>query len=329
MDIKKLLIADIHLHLDGSLSSHAVIKIAKKENIVLPTYVETELDKYLMVDENCASLNEYLTKFDVPNLVLQTKYGLKTAYLDLLKRESEAGLKYVEIRMAPQLSTQKGLSQEEVVKTLIGAKIEGEKLYKIKSNLILCLMRGANESVNLETINAARKYLGKGVVALDLAGAEALFPNELYFSLFKLAKEHNIPFVIHAGEASGANSVKTALEMGASRIGHGIHSIDDEKVIQMLVEKQIPLEICPKSNLDTKTISSFEQLPIKKFMEKGIKVTLNTDDMAVSNTTLENEYNILSNIGFSYEQLKQISLNTIDAAFLSEKEKAELKSYLK
>ena len=145
----------------------------------------------------------------------------------------------------------------------------------------------------------------------------------------ELAKEQNIPFVIHAGEASGANSVKTALEMGASRIGHGIHSIDDEKVIQMLVEKQIPLEICPKSNLDTKTISSFEQLPIKKFMEKGIKVTLNTDDMAVSNTTLENEYNILSNIGFSYEQLKQISLNTIDAAFLSEKEKEELKSYLK
>ena len=97
----------------------------------------------------------------------------------------------------------------------------------------------------------------------------------------------------------------------------------------MLVKKQIPLEICPKSNLDTKTISSFEQLPIKKFLEKGIKVTLNTDDMAVSNTTLENEYNILFSIGFSYEQLKQISLNTIDAAFLSEKEKEELKSYLK
>ena len=153
--------------------------------------------------------------------------------------------------------------------------------------------------------------------------------NERKQQMFELAKEYNIPFVIHAGEASGANSVKTALEMGASRIGHGIHSIDDEKVIQMLVEKQIPLEICPKSNLDTKTISSFEQLPIKKFMEKGIKVTLNTDDMAVSNTTLENEYNILSNIGFSYEQLKQISLNTIDAAFLSEKEKEELKSYLK
>ena len=166
MDIKKLLIADIHLHLDGSLSSHAVIEIAKKENIVLPTYVEKELDKYLMVDENCASLNEYLTKFDVPNLVLQTKYGLKTAYLDLLKRESEAGLKYVEIRMAPQLSTQKGLSQEEVVKTLIDAKIEGEKLYKIKSNLILCLMRGATESLNLETITVARKYIGKGVVSL-------------------------------------------------------------------------------------------------------------------------------------------------------------------
>ena len=220
---------------------------------------------------------------------------------------------------------------EYIVKEISSYNLKKPTLYDkyLNKNLILCLMRGANESLNLETINVARKYLGKGVVALDLAGAEALFPNELYFSLFKLAKEQNIPFVIHAGEASGANSVKTALEMGASRIGHGIHSIDDEKVIQMLIEKQIPLEICPKSNLDTKTISSFEQLPIKKFMEKGIKVTLNTDDMAVSNTTLENEYNILSNIGFSYEQLKQISLNTIDAAFLSEKEKEELKSYLK
>ena len=329
MNYKKYALCDLHLHLDGSLSSETIIEVAKEENIELPTYDKEELRKYLEVPENCKSLNEYLERFDIPNRVLQSKNGLYKCMLDLLKREADAGLKYVEVRMAPQLSTAIGLNQDEVVKTIIDASNEAKDKFGIKSNLILCLMRNQNNMmVNLKTIEVARKYLNKGVCAIDLAGAEALFPNENFAALFELARNLEIPFTIHAGEAAGASSVKSAILMGASRIGHGVHSIEDESVVKMLVDKKIPLEICPKSNLDTKTVLKLEDLPIREFLKKGVIVTLNTDDMTVSNTNLQNEYSLLASIGYTEDELKILSTNTIKSAFLSDKEKEELLSYL-
>ena len=324
MDYKKYAIVDLHLHLDGSLSAKAIIGVARKEGIELPTEKEEELNKFLMVPENCQSLNEYLERFDLPNLVLQSKFGLETCTLDLLERLADDGLKYVEIRMAPQLSTAKGLSQDEVVETLIKTLGKAEN-FGISSNLILCMMRGDNTTEkNLETIAVAKKYLGRGVVAMDLAGAEGLFPNEMFEDEFNLINKLNIPLTIHAGEASGANSVKSALKYGAIRIGHGIHSIEDESVLKQLKDKNIFLEVCPKSNLDTKTISKFEDLPLSEFINRGIKVTINTDDMTVSNTTLKQEYETLWKLGFKEKDLKQFAKNSIEASFASD----ALKYYL-
>lgn len=324
MDYKKYAIVDLHLHLDGSLSSKAIIEVANKEGISLPTFDERELDKYLMVPENCQSLNEYLERFSLPNLVLQTKEGLEICTLDLLGRLAKDGLKYVEIRMAPQLSTDKGLSQEEVVETLIQTCKIAEKS-RIFSNLILCMMRGNDtKEKNLETIKVAKKFLGKGVVAMDLAGAEGLFPNEMFEEEFKLINTLNIPLTIHAGEASGANSVASALKYGAVRIGHGIHSVEDESVLEELKSKNIFLEVCPKSNLDTKTISKYEDLPLRTFINKGIKVSINTDDMTVSNTTLKQEYETLAKMGFNEKELREFAKNSIEASFASK----EIKDYL-
>lgn len=329
MNYEKYALIELHLHLDGSLSPEIIIEIAKEEKLKLPSYEPNELRKYLEVPENCQSLNEYLTRFDIPNLVLQTKNGLRKCLLDLLKREANDGLKYVEIRMAPQLSTAKGLSQEEVVQELIKAKEEAQKLYGIKSNLILCLMRGNNNNVaNLETVKIASKYLHRGVVALDLAGAEALFPNLMFADMFLLANNLEIPFTLHAGEAAGADSVRSAISYGAKRIGHGINSIHDEQLMKYLADKKIPLEICPKSNLDTKTIKSFNELPIKEFLNRGIMVTINTDDMTVSNTNLKNEYKIMTKIGLTDKQMRQIAINSINSAFINEAEKKELLMFL-
>lgn len=324
MDYKKYAIVDLHLHLDGSLSSKAIIEVAKKEGISLPTFDEQELNKYLMVPKNCQSLNEYLERFSLPNLVLQTKEGLEICTLDLLERLAKDGLKYVEIRMAPQLSTDKGLSQEEVVETLIKTCKIAEKSC-IFSNLILCMMRGNDtKEKNFETIKVAKKFLGKGVVAMDLAGAEGLFPNEMFDEEFKLINELNIPLIIHAGEASGANSVASALKYSAVRIGHGIHSVEDESVLEELKTKNIFLEVCPKSNLDTKTISNYEDLPLRTFIDKGIKVSINTDNMTVSNTTLKQEYETLAIMGFNEKELREFAKNSIEASFASE----EIKDYL-
>ena len=329
MDYKKYAIVDLHLHLDGSLSAKAILKVAKLEGINLPADNEEDLNKFLMVPENCKSLNEYLERFALPNLVLRSKQGLEICTLDLLERLAADGLKYVEIRMAPQLSTNKGLSQEEVVKTLIETCKKSEK-YHIFSNLILCMMRGNDtKEKNIETINVAKKFLGKGVVAMDLAGAEGLFPNEMFNEEFKLINKLNIPLTIHAGEAAGANSVKSALKFGASRIGHGIHSIEDESVLKELKEKCICLEVCPKSNLDTKTISKYDDLPLRQFINKGIKVSINTDDMTVSNTTLKQEYETLVKMGFNEKDLYWFAENSINASFADAKTKEYLLDFMK
>ena len=329
MDYKKYAIVDLHLHLDGSLSAEAILDVARREGIELPANNVVNLNKFLIVPENCQSLNEYLERFSLPNLVLQTKKGLEICTLDLLERLAKDGLKYVEIRMAPQLSTDKGLSQEKVVKTLIKTCKKARKFH-IFSNLILCMMRGNDtKEKNLETIEVAKKFLGKGVVAMDLAGAEGLFPNEMFEEEFKLIKENNIPLTIHAGEASGSNSVKSALDFGAIRIGHGIHSIEDENVLEELKNKDVCLEVCPKSNLDTKTISKYDDLPLRQFIEKGIKVSINTDDMTVSNTTLKQEYETLVKMGFNEKDLHDFAENSINASFADEKTKEYLRNLIK
>ena len=231
--------------------------------------------------------------------------------------------------MAPQLSTIKGLSQEDVIKVLIKTLDEAEQKYGIKSNLIVCMMRGNDtHEKNIETIELAKKYKGTKVVAVDIAGAEALFPNEMFDLEFALVKKHGLNLTIHAGEASGPKSVKSALEFGANRIGHGIHSIDDEKVCELLKKLEICLEICPKSNLDTKAISRYEDLPLRPFMKRGIKFSINTDDMTVSNTTLKKEYETLMKLGFNEKELQSFALNTIEASFADNKTKQYLKSFI-
>ena len=329
MKFEKYAIADIHLHLDGSLSPKAIIDVAKKEGTKLPTYDEKELVQYLSVPENCPSLNEYLKLFDLPNLAVQTKFCLNYCTLDLLKRLSDDGVKYCEIRMAPQLSTNKGLSQEEVVKTLIETLIEGEKKYGIKANLIVCMMRGDNnKEKNLETIEIAKKYKGQKIVAIDLAGAEAIFPNEMFDLEFALIQKYGLNVTIHSGEARGAESVKSAIKFGADRIGHGIHAITDKKLCELIKKLGICLEICPKSNLDTKAVNSYEELPIKAFLKQGIRFSINSDNMTVSNTSVKKEFETLSKLGLNEKELQLIAMNTIEALFCDNETKEYLKKFI-
>ena len=326
---EKYAIADIHLHLDGSLSAKAIIDVAKKEGTKLPTYNEDELVQYLEVPENCESLNEYLKRFDLPNLVLQTEYGIRHCTLDLLKRLADDGVKYAEIRMAPQLSTAKGLTQEQVITVLIQTLKDGEKEFGIRSNLIVCMMRGNDlKEKNIETIELANKYRNDKVVAIDLAGAEAIFPNEMFDYEFALINKYDLNLTIHAGEASGAQSVESALQFGADKIGHGIHAIEDKNVCELLKKLGICLEICPKSNLDTKAITSYDELPIRQFIDMGIKVSINSDDMTVSNTSVKKEYETLSNLGFNEKELQHFALNTIEASFADKDTKEYLKKFI-
>ena len=308
----------LHLHLDGSLDVNTVKKLMEI-NGIKNNYAEKELIEKLMVREENEDLNEYLSKFDFPISLLQKKEAIEYAMYSLKERLKKDGLIYAEIRFAPQFFTAGGLSQEEAVK----AVISGNNKSDLKTNIILCLMRGnKNKEANLETIQIAKKYYNKGICAVDLAGAEGLYPTETFKHEFELVKEYGIPFTIHAGEASGAESVKSAINFGAFRIGHGVNSFKNDEVLNLALTNHITYEVCPKSNLDTKAITSVLDYNLRELLAKDVYITINTDNLSVSNTNISNEFNLLNNAyNLTNEEFKQLLKNSVKAAFISNDEK--------
>lgn len=313
---------DIHLHLDGSMSVEMIRELARIQNMPL-SYTDEELTDILQVSDGCSDLNEYLEKFPFPLLFLQTKEGLSKSVELLCEELYECGVIYAEIRYAPQLHCDKGMTQKDAVE----AAIDGMRNSPIPVRLILCCMRGDdNHEKNLETVNLAADYLDKGVGAIDIAGAEALFPTEDFAYIFELAREKNIPCTIHAGEAAGPESVSKALEFGTKRIGHGVQSVKDEALMVKLKEEGITLECCPTSNINTAIYKSVEEFPYRTFIDKGVKFTINSDNMSVSNTTVKEEFIALNDtFGIKRSELLQLLSNSIDAAFITDAEKAQLK----
>lgn len=319
---------DLHLHLDGAITVDIAKNLARMQGIALPTDDDGELLRFLSVPESCASLNDFLACFALPDSLMQTKEGLSEAVRLVADKAAADGVAYAEIRFAPQLHTDGGMTQEDAVL----ASLEGLKRSSLKCNLILCCMRGSgNEDANEETLKLAKKYLVKdgGVVAIDLAGAEALFPTEHYRALFARAKDSGVPFTIHAGEADGADSIRCAIEFGAKRIGHGVRCYEDPALLDLVIEKGIPFEMCPTSNRQTCAVKSMDDYPFMYYLEKGVKVTLNTDDPAIERTTLGDEYGYMEKtFGLTAAQEKTLISNAIDAAFTSDGVKKELRAKL-
>ena len=321
---------DLHLHFDGSLLPRTVLELAQEQGILLPAKEPDELKLFLTAPENCKSLNEYLEKFDLPLKVLQTREAIRKAMYILVSSLKEQGMLYAEIRFAPQLHTKKGLSQERVVQAALLGMQEALAGSFFRCKLILCCMRGAdNHEENLLTVRTAAAFLGRGVAAVDLAGAEALYPTADFADVFGLARELGVPFTIHAGEADGPESIEAALDFGASRIGHGVRAAEKLELLERLREQRIPLEMCPSSNVQTKAVPSLSQHPVLEFLRQGLCVTVNTDNMTVSDTTIEKEFGLLSReLGMTAEERKKLLLNAADAAFLTSEERWRLKDVI-
>ncbi len=312
---------DLHLHLDGSISKDIARFLAKEQNIILPN----DFERKLSVDQGCTDLNEYLEKFSLPLSLLQTKWAITQAVKLVQQDLKNNGVIYAEIRFAPQLHTQKGLTQREVIQSAL----DGLKLCEIDCNIILCLMRGdQNQEQNRETVTLCKEFLAKdnGVVALDLAGAEALYPTKDFEDLFALAKKLDIPFTIHAGEADGYISVNDAVHFGAKRIGHAVHARESKDLLDEIKQKGIGIEMCPTSNLQTKAVSSIADHPLKKYLEKGILATVNTDNPTVSNTTIQKEFELAGKMGLTETEINTLKLNAVEIAFCSEETKKQIKN---
>lgn len=310
---------DLHLHLDGSLRPDTVWELAKEQGVSLPASTKEELISFLRVPEDCRNLTEYLECFDLPLLVLQRPEALERAASELVEDLAGEGLDYAEIRFAPQLSVNQGMTQEEVVEAVIRGLNRGlERCPSMKAGLILCFMRGAgNQEANEKTLEAAKRYRDQGVLAVDLAGAEALYQTADYEEIFKQVREAEMPFTIHAGEAAGPESVRKALEFGARRLGHGVRVIEDQRLTDQIIREGITLEVCPISNLHTKLARDVYSHPIRRLFDMGVRVTVNTDNRTVSDTSLEREYAFLKEYyGFTVSEIEQMNQYALEAAFM-------------
>ena len=315
----KLPKVELHLHLDGAVS----IDLASK----LTNISMEELKEKMIAKDKCHNLSEYLTKFDFPCSIMQTKDNLTLISKDLVDRLAKQNVIYAEIRFAPMFHTNKGLTYEEVVEAVLKGLQSNPN---IKTNLILCMMRGLPKENNLKTIKVAEKYLNKGVCALDLAGAEDKYKIDDYLELFEIAKSKHIPFICHAGENGNADEVRKAINIGAKRIGHGIHAIESEEVLNLIKEKDILLEACPTSNVQTNSIDKYENHPIEELYKLGIPLSINTDNSTVSNVSLTEEYLKLSNyFNFTIDDYKKMNINSIKHSFLTKEEKETLLNYYK
>ena len=313
MDIKSMEKYDLHCHLDGSLSESCIRRLAEEAGISLDG---CQLEKELRAEEDCKSLAEYLTKFDLPLHCLVSEKSFTEAVKDVMKTAAQEHVVYLEIRFAPMLSVTENLTANKIIEASIKGLKEGENLYGVKGNLILCGMRHQPVESNTKLAEIAADYHGYGVCALDLAGDEAAFPVKQQAEMFRKSKELGIPFTIHAGECGSTQSVWDAIELGASRIGHGIAAAKDETLMRYCADHKIPFEMCPVSNLQTKAVRTMEEYPFLRFLEAGIPVTINTDNRTVSNTSMTKELELLQGYyGIGDKVLAQLMENGKNGSF--------------
>lgn len=312
-------LTELHLHLDGSLRPETVWELAREQQIRLPAADLEELRYQMKVPEDCQSLHECLKRFDLPLLVLQEADALERVTFELTEDLAKEGVTYAEIRFAPQQSMEHGLTQDQAVEAAIRGAKRGMEMYpSIRVGLILCCMRGEDkEALNLETVESVRKYLGDVVCAVDLAGAESLYPTEIFAPVFARVREYGLPMTIHAGEAAGPDSIRTALSYGTKRIGHGISAIQDPGLVEELVKENVTLEICVTSNFQIRSVPSIKEHPIRRLFDAGVRVTVNSDNMTVSGTNVRKELELVKEVfGFTDEEVKRLQEYAWEARFL-------------
>lgn len=321
---------ELHLHLDGSLNIMWAYKKALERNVISEDTSFQDFYNILFATTEHHTAKS-IRKFEILCDLLQYREDIYDAVYDLARRLNDLGLIYAEIRFATQQHCLKGLSQLEALEAARDGAIKAMEDFPIRIGIINCMMHKGdsakfNWKENLETIDVTEKLLGKVVVGLDLAGFENNCEYTEYAPLFEIARSKNIPYTMHSGEMGIGSHVLDAINMKANRIGHGINAIQDEKYIDALIESETPIEVCVSSNV--KFDRNYVGHPVRYLIERGVKVTLNTDNMIFARSDLVNEHNQLRMIGVSDETLMQCTYNALDAAFCDEETKDYIRNKL-
>lgn len=321
---------ELHCHLDGSVRPETMYELLLEKGETLEAKNLEDFKELVMIKGECKSLKEYLEKFGYPLRVMQEKENIERITYELLEDLSKENVKYVEVRFAPYLHMEEGLLFDQVVESVLRGMKRAKEDFKIISRGILICMRHEAVEQSMKVIENGEKYLNKGIVGVDLAGNEHDFPPEIHERAFKMAHEKGYNITIHGGETGIVENIAKSIDLlHARRIGHGTAAIKDNKLMELLKEKGIFLEMCPISNLQTKAVNSINEYPIREYLDRGIKVTINTDNTTVSNTSLSKEYKLLiDELDFTIEEIIKLIDNSVEASFISEEEKEELRKVI-
>jgi adenosine deaminase len=314
---------DLHVHLDGSLRPETILELAAEQGIELPAKDVAGIRKAVHAGENTGSLVKYLEAFDITLRIMQTDDALYRVAYELAQDAAAENVRYMEVRYSPMLHVRDGLRLTEVVETVLRGLHDAELDHAIESKLILCGIRNISPASSLEMAELVVAYKGRGVVGFDLAGAEYDHPAKDHNEAFSLVRRNNINVTIHAGEAYGPPSIAQALHVcGAHRIGHGCRLREDGDLLHYVVDHRIPLECCPSSNVQTGAITSLEAHPLRLYKNLGARVTINTDNRLITDTTVSKELWLAhTRTGLTFSDIKQIVLNGFKSAFLPFHEK--------
>ncbi len=320
--------AELHCHLDGSLRLETMLDVARAEAKLdlLPSDSVDGLQEILLNIDQSETLEAYLSWFRYTIPLMQTTSALSRMAYELAEDNARENVWYLEVRYAPILHVEEGLTLEAVNDAVLEGLDRAEKDFGIRTSLIVCGLRDRFESASLRQAELAAAYRGKGVVAFDLAGGEAGHPPKHHLHAFYYARNQLLNMTIHAGESWGPESIQQALFFcGAHRIGHGTTLYRDPNLMQYFLDHQIPLEICPSSNVQTHVVESLETHPLRQYVAFGIPITINTDNRLFSRTTVTNElWRVHTESAVPAHHMREIVLNGFRHSFLPWDEKQHL-----
>ena len=321
----------LHDHLDGGLRPATIIELARDQKYRdLPAQDPGALAEWFHRGARQGRLSLFLQGFAHTAAVLQTEDALERAAYEMMDDMHRDGVVYVETRFSPVFHTTKGLHWDEVVNAVLRGLEKGKKAFGVEYGLIICAMRDMNLSEEMAEL--AVDFRERGVVGFDLAGEEGGFPPKKHVDAFHYIQRENFNITVHAGEAFGKESIWQAIQWcGAHRIGHatrliediGVHKHHPDTIVKMgylaqyVLDKRIPLEICLTSNVDTGAVRSVEEHPFALYYKYKFRVTLNTDDRLMSDTTLSKEYKLAAQaFKLTVDDLEKLTINAMKSAFV-------------
>ncbi len=315
--LRRLPKAELHCHLDGSLRPETLLELADGIGMALPAGDAEALGRHMVAAES-RDLEEYLHRFAITLAVMQSADALERIAYELLRDAADEGIRYIEVRYAPVLTTAGGLTMGEAVEATLRGIARAHQDAAIIGRLILCGIRTMPPAVSLDTAKLAVSYGTSGVVGFDLAGAEIGNAAADHAGAFAYARSHELACTAHAGEAYGPASIRQAVHVcGAHRLGHATSLYQDSSLSRYVNDRRIALELCLTSNVQTRAVASYADHPARRYFEEGHEIVFCTDNRMMSGITLTDEYVAAAeHQGFTLEELALVALNGFRAAFL-------------